>query len=276
MLDAPPDLDPLIDLFADRPITVLAGAGCSTDSGIPDYGGLHSRTRKSRIQFKEFVEQPEARQRYWARAAIGWRRVRDAQPNAAHRALARLEDSARVTGVITQNVDGLHHRAGSRRVVELHGSLDLVACLDCDAPMDRTTVQDRLQAMNPWIAGATAPHAPDGDAELTDERLSLFEVPSCEVCGGVLKPGVVFFGETVPKHVIQQAWRLYEEGEVLLVVGSSLAVFSGFRFVLRASQDGRPVAIVNRGPTRADDRVTLKIDGAVGAVLPELVARLGA
>jgi len=276
MPDVLPDLDPLLDLIAGRSVTVLAGAGCSTDSGIPDYGGLGSRTRKSRIQFRDFIEHPHARRRYWARASIGWRRVRDAEPNAAHLALARLERRERVTGVITQNVDGLHHRAGSSRVVELHGSLDRVVCLDCDAPAERAAMQERLMELNPWITQATAPRAPDGDAELTDERLAEFDVPSCEICGGVLKPDVVFFGENVPKGVVNAAWQLYEKGDVLLVVGSSLAVFSGFRFVLRASQDGRLVAIVNLGPTRADDRVAVKIDGPLGQVLPELARRMGA
>ena len=274
MPDVLPNIDSLVDLIGGRSITVLAGAGCSTDSGIPDYGGLDSRTRKSRIQFRDFIEDPRARRRYWARASIGWRRVRDAEPNAAHHALARLERRERVTGVITQNVDGLHHRAGSSRVVELHGSLDRVVCLDCDAPVDRATVQHRLVRLNPWVAEAGAPEAPDGDAELTDERLAEFDVPGCEICGGVLKPDVVFFGETVPKGVVDDAWQLYEEGEFLLVVGSSLAVFSGFRFVLRASQEDRPVGIVNLGPTRADDRVAVKIDGPLGHVLPELAKRM--
>jgi len=262
-----PDLQPLTDLLAGRTITVLAGAGMSTESGIPDYGGLASRKRRTRIQYGDFVGEAAARQRYWARAAIGWRRVHAAGPNDGHRALARLEAAECVMGVITQNVDGLHHQAGSRRVVELHGSLSRVVCLGCGSVAERGEVQQRLERLNPWISASEAPHEPDGDAKLEDERVAGFIVPQCESCGGILKPDVVFFGERVPKAVTEEAWQLYEEGEVLLVVGSSLAVFSGYRFVLQASKDDRPVAVLNLGPTRGDDRATVKVEGRAGEVL---------
>jgi len=272
MLRAAPDLEPLHAFLAGKRIAVLTGAGCSTDSGIPDYGGLESPTRKSRIQYREFVGDHRTRARYWARATIGWRGVAGAQPNRAHVALARLEAVGRLTGIITQNVDGLHRRAGSRRIVELHGSLGRVVCLGCRRPAERTALQSRLEGMNPWLRNAAAPDAPDGDAELTDARLAGLRVPACQACGGVLKPDVVFFGETVPKERVAEAWRVYEAAEALLVVGSSLAVFSGFRFVLRASQEGKPVAVVNLGPTRADDRIDLKIVGNAGEVLHAVAA----
>lgn len=269
-----PDLRRLIEVLSGRTITVLAGAGMSTDSGIPDYGGLASRKRRTRIQYREFVGDASARQRYWARAAVGWRRVHNAQANDAHRAVARLEHAECVVGVITQNVDGLHHQAGSRRVVELHGSLSRVVCLLCSAASDRVEFQRRLELLNPWTTAAVAGTEPDGDSELADNRIAGFQVPECESCGGVLKPDVVFFGEPVPGDRVAHAWRLYEEGEVLLVVGSSLAVFSGYRFVLRASRDERPVAVVNLGPTRGDDRAVVKVEGRVGTVLPALAAAL--
>lgn len=266
-----PDLRPLTDLLAGRTFTVLAGAGMSTESGIPDYGGLASRKRRTRIQYGDFVGKAAARQRYWARAAIGWRRVHAAEPNDGHRAVARLESAECVVGVITQNVDGLHHQAGSRRIVELHGSLSRVVCLGCGSVTTRADVQERLELLNPWIAASDAPHEPDGDAELEDGRVARFVVPQCEPCGGILKPDVVFFGESVPKAVTEAAWQLYEEGEVLLVVGSSLAVFSGYRFVLQASRENRPVAVLNLGPTRGDERAAVKVEGRSSAVLPALV-----
>jgi NAD-dependent SIR2 family protein deacetylase len=263
-------LDDLVDLLAGRSVTVLTGAGLSTESGIPDYGGLHSETRASRIQYREFTDDPGARRRYWARSAVGWRRVDGAEPNAGHRALAALEQAMVVRGIITQNVDGLHQLAGSRRVVDLHGRLSRVVCLSCGAAGDRRAMQQRLEEANPWVRDVGAEDAPDGDAELNDRRLATFRVPGCGDCGGTLKPDVVFFGESVPKPVLAEAWRLYEESEVLLVVGSSLAVFSGFRFVLRASQEGRPVGLVNLGPTRADDRISVRVTRRAGEVLPML------
>lgn len=263
-----PAVDTLVHLLRGRGTVVLAGAGCSTESGIPDYGGLDSKRRRSLVQYRAFVDDESMRTRYWARSTVGWPRVVSARPNPAHRALAALERSGAVIGVITQNVDGLHHRAGSRRIVELHGSLLLVRCVGCNAVEPRASVQERLLALNPGFAGGTVDFTPDGDAEVAEERLCAFRVPGCSSCGGVLKPDVVFFGENVPKTRVREAWALYEEADVLLVVGSSLAVFSGFRFVQRAMSDKRPVAIVNVGPTRGDDLATLKIEARLGTVLP--------
>jgi NAD-dependent SIR2 family protein deacetylase len=273
----------LVDLLRGRRVVVLAGAGCSTESGIPDYRGPQSagRVRKP-MTYQEFVGSDAARVRYWARSAVGWRRIAEARPNPAHHALARLEEGGVVAGIITQNVDGLHHAAGSRRVVELHGSLSRVRCLGCQATLSRGEYQQRLEALNTdWsarLARAAASGAlevkPDGDAELPAWALEGFRVPACEPCGGIVKPDVVFFGENVPRERVDEAWRLFEEGDVLLVVGSSLTVYSGRRFVLRAQQDGVPVAIINIGPTRMDDAAAVKVEGRVGEVLPVVAEAL--
>ncbi len=273
-LDRPAALERLSRLLGDKRLAVLAGAGMSTASGIPDYGGLHSTTRKTRIQYATFVGDMMGRRRYWARAAVGWSRVSGARPNAAHQAVARLESNGFLSGVITQNVDGLHHRAGNRRVVELHGSLARVVCLVCGARSSRDEMQRRLLDANPWLATATAARAPDGDSELSDDQIESLELPQCLECGGTLKPDVVFFGETVPRAAVTKAWQAYEAAEVLLVAGSSLAVFSGYRFVLRAAREGKPVVIVNRGPTRGDDAASLKVDGDLTTVLPDLASSL--
>jgi NAD-dependent deacetylase sirtuin 4 len=235
--------------------------------------------------YQEFVGSEAARVRYWARSAVGWRRIAAARPNAAHHALARLEEAGVVRGIITQNVDGLHHAAGSRRVVELHGSLAWVRCLGCARKLPRSAYQARLEALNAgWSARLARAAAngelevkPDGDAELPAWALEGFRVPACEACGGIVKPDVVFFGENVPRERVDEAWRLFEEGDVLLVVGSSLTVYSGRRFVLRAQQDGVPVAIINIGPTRMDDAAAVKVEGRCGEVLPQVAeALLGA
>ena len=269
-------LAPLLDLMRGRPAVVLAGAGCSTESGIPDYRGPGSRPRTP-IQYGEFVRSEAARVRYWARSAVGWTRFSAARPNAAHRALAELEEAGAVRGVITQNVDGLHHAAGSRRVVELHGSLAAVRCLGCGEGGARDDFQRRLLALNAeWAArlGGEAEPAPDGDAELPAWAVESFRVPACERCGGVVKPDVVFFGENVPAATVEEAWRLFEEGGVLLVAGSSLHVYSGRRFVYRAQKDGVPIAVVNLGPTRADEMAAVKVEGRLGQVLPQLADAL--
>jgi NAD-dependent SIR2 family protein deacetylase len=272
-----------LDLLRGRRIVVLAGAGCSTESGIPDYRGPDGRLRARKpIQYNDFVRSTEARTRYWARSAVGWRRMSSARPNPAHFALARLEAAASVRGVITQNVDGLHHAAGSRRVVELHGSLAHVRCLACGERTSRAELQERLATENTeWLdlveddREAGAPRAaPDGDADLIDHHLDRFRVPECLSCGGVLKPDVVFFGENVPSDRVREAWALFEEGEVLLVVGSSLMVFSGRRFVYRAAKHGVPIGIVNLGPTRADDLAAARLEGRLGEVLPRLADEL--
>lgn len=275
------DFDALVELLSDRRFVALVGAGCSTESGIPDYRGPGSRrTPVSPIMYQEFVRDPDARARYWSRSAVGWRRVADAEPNPAHRALAALEVVGRLPGVITQNVDGLHTRAGSRRVIELHGSLAEVRCLDCGDLESRDALQERLLEMNPEWASFVRdvpemPATPDGDAAVPEQLSRGFRVPGCRGCGGVLKPNVVFFGENVPPAVVEAAWRVYEEAEAVLVVGSSLTVYSGRRFTDRATRDGRPVAIVNLGPTRADESAAARVEGRVGEVLPRLVRRLG-
>jgi len=278
-------IDPLADLLRGRRTVVLAGAGCSTESGIPDYRGPEGslRTRKP-VQYGEFVRSEATRRRYWARSAVGWRRVAEAQPNAAHAGLARLEELGAVAGIITQNVDGLHHAAGSRRVVELHGSLAHVVCLGCGARTTRRETQARLEAMNDeWIAGfrgvqgpsgRRAESAPDGDAELGEAAYADFHVPGCERCGGVLKPDVVFFGENVPKERVAVCWEMLGDADALLVVGSSLTVYSGRRFVYGAVERGIPVGVVNLGPTRADEHASAKVDGRLGEVIPLLVERL--
>lgn len=267
-------LDALDALLQDRRAVVLAGAGCSTDSGIPDYGGLDSLRRRDLVPYRAFVADPRIRSRYWARSMVGWSTVAEARPNPAHTALAELERAGVVTGVITQNVDGLHHRAGSRRVVELHGSLSRVRCLRCGGVEPRVGLQLRLLALNPEFAEPGARSAPDGDAEVSADRARLLRVPDCVTCGGLLKPDVVFFGESVPQARVAEAWAMYEEADFLLVVGSSLVVFSGYRFVARAVKERRSVAIVNVGPTRADAQATVKVEGRVEIVLPQLVDQL--
>jgi NAD-dependent SIR2 family protein deacetylase len=224
------------------------------------------------------MRNPAARARYWARSTIGWARVSHAAPNAGHRALAELEALGVVRGVITQNVDGLHQAAGSRGVLELHGSLARVRCTACGASQTRDALQGRLAALNPdFVAAAqAAASAPDGDAELSEASYADYRVPECADCGGVLKPDVVFFGESVPRAVVDQAWRIFEQGEVLLVVGSSLTVFSGRRFVLRAGATERPIAIVNQGPTRADPLARVRVEGRLGEALPALAQAMAA
>lgn len=266
------DVQRLADLVSERRVMVLTGAGCSTESGIPDYRGPDSKGR-SPMQYRDFVQDLAARRQYWARSAVGWQRVFGAKPNAAHVSLAQLERSGVVTGVITQNVDGLHHRAGSQRVLELHGSLARVGCLECGELESRAGLQQRLEDLNPAYGSGTAEMAPDGDAEVGRD-LNDFVVPGCRCCGGVLKPDVVFFGENVPKDRVQRAWDMYDTADMLLVVGSSLAVYSGYRFVLRAAKERRDIAIVNVGATRGDKHATVKVEGKVGSILPLLVREL--
>jgi len=269
----------LIDLTRGRRTAVLAGAGCSTESGIPDYRGPEGRLRsRSPLQYGDFVRSEEARQRYWARSTVGWRRMSDARPNPAHAALADLERWGRVAGVITQNVDGLHHAAGSHSVIELHGSLAFVVCLGCRRRSPREALQRRLVSDNEgWLSRSPAAQprvAPDGDAELPPEAHRTFRVPGCRDCGGILKPDVVFFGESVPRERVEAGWRLLDEADVLLVVGSSLAVYSGRRFVYGAVERQVPIGVVNLGPTRADDLATARVEGSVGEILPKVVEGL--
>jgi NAD-dependent SIR2 family protein deacetylase len=267
-------LDALARLLRGRQVVVLSGAGCSTESGIPDYRGEGTRARaRNPIRFQHYVADSSARARYWARAMIGWPKFRTARPNPCHVALAQLERAGRVSGLITQNVDRLHQAAGSERVIELHGALAQVRCLRCGALETRDDLQTRLERLNPdWLEHEAA-LAPDGDADL-EVSLAEFRVADCRACAGLLKPAVVFFGEQVPQAIVDRAYAEVDEAEVLLVVGSSLAVFSGLRFVKRAEARQLPVAIVNLGPTRGDAIASLKIDARLGELLPELVTRL--
>jgi len=268
-------VEELAALMRTRRTVVLSGAGVSTESGIPDYRGPDSpRRERAPISYQEFVEEARARRRYWARSSVGWPHFTTARPNAGHRALAQLEAAGYVAGVITQNVDRLHQKAGSEAVVELHGALADVRCLRCNRRTDRTAYQRRLLQLNPGWPPESATLAPDGDAVLSDAAIPDFCVPGCLRCGGTVKPDVVFFGESVPRARVEAAWALFERADMLLVVGSSLAVYSGFRFVRRATQDDRPVGIVNLGPTRGDAHAHLRLDGRTGTVLPQLAAEL--
>jgi len=271
------DVDALLALLAGRRFVALTGAGCSTESGIPDYRGGGRTGPRSPIMHQAFIQRADVRQRYWARATFGWERFKEARPNAAHQALAALEAAGVLAGVITQNVDRLHHQAGSRRVVELHGALADVRCLGCGGHEPRAGLQQRLLEANPgWLARAGTEARPDGDAELSAEAVTAFEVVDCQRCGGSLKPEVVFFGGSVAPATLSAAWDLLAAGEALLVVGSSLTVYSGFRFVRHAHEVGQPIAIVNLGPTRGDVLAAVRISAPVGELLPRLAAALGA
>ncbi|MCV7103586.1 NAD-dependent protein deacetylase [Mycobacterium palustre] len=268
----------LVALLARRRVAVLTGAGLSTDSGIPDYRGPDSPPSNP-MTIGQFTADPAFRQRYWARNHVGWRHMDDTAPNAGHRALAALEDAGVVTGVITQNVDLLHTKAGSRNVVNLHGTYARVVCLGCGHAMSRATLADRLEQLNPgFIERAEAVGglavAPDADAVVADT--ASFRYLDCPRCGGMLKPDIVYFGESVPKDVVARAYSLVDDAEALLVAGSSLTVFSGYRFVRHAAARGIPVAIVNRGRTRGDDLATLKVDGGCSELLTVLATELGA
>jgi NAD-dependent SIR2 family protein deacetylase len=256
-------------------LAVLTGAGISTASGIPDYRDRHGDwKRPPPMQHQQFMGSHAARQRYWARALIGFRALGEARPNAAHRALAQLESLGRVLGVITQNVDGLHRFAGSRRVIDLHGRANLVRCMQCDARRMRHDLHAELARRNPLWLDAGARVGPDGDADLESD-FSGFDVPSCTRCGdGILKPDVVFFGDSVPGATVESAFALLEESDALLVVGSSLMVYSGFRFAQAAARQGKPIACLNLGRTRADDLYTLKVETEAEEGLSAMVSEL--
>jgi len=256
-----------------RRLFVLTGAGISTESGIPDYRGPSTRERPRKpVQHREFVNEPRARARYWARSALGWPKFRAFEPNPSHAALARLEAEGRVHALVTQNVDRLHTKAGSRRVLELHGSLYQVRCLACGSSESRDGLQTRLLDLNPRAAAWSFELAPDGDAEIPAAALEGFVVPPCLRCGGVLKPDVVFFGDNVPAPRVAEAFARLSACDAVLVVGSSLHVWSGYRFVLAAAEAGKPIAIVNLGETRGDAHAMLKLDARAGDVLPRLVS----
>ncbi len=268
-------LQRLVDLLRGRRLAVLTGAGCSTESGIPDYRGEETRRRaRNPILYRAFVTDATIRARYWARSTLGWPRFARAQPNPGHYALARLEHAGLLTGLITQNVDRLHHKAGSQRVLELHGNLATVRCLACGYTIDREAFQQWLLTLNPGWTRHAAELAPDGDAELPETLTVQFRVPDCPRCGGILKPDVVFFGENVPRERVEAARDIIAAAEVLLVAGSSLAVYSGYRFVLEAARQGKPIAIINLGPTRADPLATLRLEGRTGEILPRLATKL--
>jgi NAD-dependent SIR2 family protein deacetylase len=268
----------LIALLAGRRVAVLTGAGMSTDSGIPDYRGPDSPPSNP-MTIRQFTSDPVFRQRYWARNHLGWRHMDDTQPNAGHRAVAALERDGVVNGVITQNVDLLHTKAGSRDVINLHGTYAQVICLSCGHSMSRAGLAEELDALNPGFterveAVGDLAVAPDADAVVADT--AAFRYLDCALCGGMLKPDIVYFGESVPKGVVQQSFSRVEDAEALLVAGSSLTVFSGYRFVRHAAALGIPVAIVNRGPTRGDDLATVKVDGGCSELLTLLSEELAA
>lgn len=268
-------VDDLVELLRGRETLVLSGAGISTESGIPDYRG-EGRVGPVRtpITFQQFVGDAAMRRRYWARSTLGWPAMRGRRPNAGHRAVARLERLGLVSGVVTQNVDGLHQEAGSDEVVELHGSLARAICLRCGRYEGRESLQRRLEELNPELTAADVEILPDGDANIPDELVAAFRVADCLYCGGVLKADVVFFGENVPQPRVARAFELLDGAGALLVLGSSLAVRSGYRFVVAAREAGKRVAVVNRGPTRADADADVRVEGRLGEILPEAARRL--
>ncbi|MFI7611913.1 NAD-dependent protein deacetylase [Nonomuraea terrae] len=256
-------------------VAVLSGAGLSTESGIPDYRGPTGLARRADpMTYQKFVGSAEARRRYWARSHVGWRQMERARPNAGHQAVAELERRGLLTGIVTQNVDGLHQAAGARRVIELHGGLDRVVCLTCRERTSRAELERRLLEANPGWRVTSDEINPDGDATLTDEQVAGFRVVDCASCGGMLKPDVVFFGENVPRTRVDECYALVCGARVLLVLGSSLTVRSGRRFVTKAAELGIPIAIVNQGPTGGDAEAELTLDAPLGPTLTHLTTRL--
>ncbi|MFF3934905.1 NAD-dependent protein deacetylase [Streptomyces phaeofaciens] len=277
--DPPPgttDLEQVTDALGAGGLLVLSGAGISTESGIPDYRGEGgSLSRHTPMTYQDFTAGAQARRRYWARSHLGWRTFGRAHPNAGHRAVAAFGRHGLLAGVITQNVDGLHQAADSEDVVELHGSLARVVCLSCGASSPRHELARRLEEANAGFDPVAAGINPDGDADLTDEQIGDFRVLPCAVCGGILKPDVVFFGETVPPQRVEHCRALVREAASLLVLGSSLTVMSGLRFVRQAAQDGKPVLIVNRDPTRGDRHALTRVALPLGTALTTVADRLG-
>ena len=267
----------LVDLFTSGGVLILSGAGLSTESGIPDYRGPTGLARRATpMTYQTFTGSAAARRRYWARSHLGWRHIARAAPNDGHLAVAELGRRGLLTGIITQNVDGLHQAAGASGVTELHGSLHRVTCLDCGQRTSRGELDRRLAAANAgWGAQTPALINPDGDAVLDDEAAASFVLADCSACGGVLKPDVVFFGENVPRPRVQACYALVERGSALVVLGSSLTVMSGFRYVRHAAGLGRPVVIVNQGATRGDSYATATLDAPLGQALAAVVSRLG-
>jgi NAD-dependent SIR2 family protein deacetylase len=253
-------------------VVVLSGAGLSTESGIPDYrgpGGAYSRNHTP-ITYQLFRDDPRGRHRYWARSYIGWPMMRDMQPNAGHLSVAALESAGLVTGVITQNVDSLHHKAGSTAVIDLHGRLDTVMCMACGLRGSRVALHDRIASMNAGWEGAATRINPDGDVDLPETSVDAFVMVDCTACGGPLKPDVVYFGESVPPARVTDSYAMVDSASSLLVLGSSLHVYSGRRFVTHAHKIGLPIIIVNQGETKADELATVRIEAALGETLTAL------
>ncbi|MEH6780032.1 MAG: Sir2 family NAD-dependent protein deacetylase [Rhodoglobus sp.] len=273
-LPASDEIDRAAELLQGKLVSVLTGAGISTDSGIPDYRGEGAAVRNP-MTFDQFQSSPGFRQRYWAGSHLGWKRFAASAPNRGHEALADFERLGISNGIVTQNVDGLHLRAGSKRVVDVHGSIDRARCLTCGQYFARTPLAARISELNPWLEESDS-HTlnPDGDADV--HNVDDFIVPDCTVCGGLLKPDVVFFGEFVPTRKFQLGAALVDQSEAMIVAGSSLVVNSGIRLVERAMRKQIPLVIINRGTTKADRRANVKIDGGASAVLSELVKRLAA
>ncbi|MCU1558815.1 MAG: NAD-dependent deacetylase [Microbacteriaceae bacterium] len=266
------ELDAAADALRGRMVAVLTGAGVSTDSGIPDYRG-DGAPQRNPMTFQQFLSDAEYRKRYWAGSHLGWRRFDGARPNDGHRVLAALEKDGLINGVITQNVDGLHLRAGSQRVVDLHGSMDRVRCLTCGQIFARADIAQGMAAANPWLDEPDSLElGPDGDVAFT--QIADFVAPFCSVCGGILKPEVVFFGEFVPTEKFAEARALVQGAEALLIAGSSLAVNSGIRLLDQATKRRMPVVVINRGATKGDSRATVKIDAGASETLTELAGRL--
>jgi NAD-dependent SIR2 family protein deacetylase len=267
----------LLELVQAGDVFVLTGAGVSTESGIPDYRDDQGEWKhRPPIQYREFTASEARRQRYWARSMLGWPRMRSARPNPAHLALAEVQKQGLAPLLVTQNVDGLHQAAGAPEVVDLHGRIDQVVCLGCGERSSRERLQERLTELNPHWALRTALTAPDGDADPGEADLDTFRVAPCLTCEGVLKPDVVFFGEHVPAARVVRAFDALDSARTLLVVGSSLMVFSGYRFVRRATERKLAIAIVNRGRTRGDPLSTIKLEASAGELLPRLTQALGA
>jgi len=267
----------LAEFLRNKNICVLSGAGVSTESGIPDYRGPSAPLpRREPMRFASFRDSKKARKRYWARALLGFSTIRDAKATSAHHALSSLESHKIVRALITQNVDGLHQKAGSQEVVELHGSLHYVRCLRCNVRVKRREHDERLREKNPHHEAHNFSFAPDGDADLNESAISSFEVVDCGKCGGILKPDVVFFGENVPKAILEKAYALFDRSDALLIVGTSLHVYSGRRFLHRALKQNMPSAIVNHGGVREEEKANLVVAGAVGDVLSRLAQVMGA
>lgn len=271
-----PDIGQLVDFFLNRhPLFVLTGAGCSVDSGIPDYRDRNGEWKHAApIQFNDFIKHDSMRKRYWARSMNGWPHIAKARPNAAHHALARLQQAGYIKQLVTQNVDGLHQHAGSEQVINLHGQLQTVSCLNCHEQISRLDMQEQLIKHNGGFIRSSNTIKPDGDADSGLHDLSDFHIPACRRCGGILKPDVVFFGESVPRADVNEAMQALKQAGGMLTVGSSLMVFSGYRFCRAAREWDIPCAALNLGRTRADDDLVLKVESDCGETLSTLVRAL--